>query len=187
MEELKVILVGLGGQGVLFSTRLLSHTAMAMGQSIMVSETHGMSQRGGSVVSHLRIGGSEAPLIRRGSADILIALEADEAVRNLTFLRADGIVFVNSQNGLRAEVTEHLDRLNIQVHSLPASQMAMDLGTAAVTNVILAGFAIAHPALPLPIDTLRETIKNITPRGQELNLQALELGYNYATAPSGKL
>ena len=79
--ELKLILVGLGGQGVVFLTRLLSKTALALGQPVMVSETHGMSQRGGSVISHLKIGGDEAPLIHRGAADALLALEADEAIR----------------------------------------------------------------------------------------------------------
>ena len=177
--ELKLILVGLGGQGVVFLTRLLSKTALALGQPVMVSETHGMSQRGGSVISHLKIGGSEAPLIRRGTADLLLALDPDEAVRNLPFLRRGGTVFVNSDNGLRSEVAEHLERLDIQVLTLPASQMAVKLGAAAVTNVILAGFATAHPALPLPVEKLRETVEAIAPRGRELNLQALDAGSNY--------
>lgn len=177
--ELKLILVGLGGQGVVFLTRLLSNTAMALGYSVMVSETHGMSQRGGSVISHLKIGGSQAPLIRRGTADLLLALDQDEAVRNLPFLRRGGIVFINSDNGLQPEIAEHLERLDIQILTLPASQMAVKLGTAAVTNVILAGFAIAHPTLPFPIETLRETVEAIAPRGRELNLQALEAGFNH--------
>ncbi|MDP7346053.1 MAG: 2-oxoacid:acceptor oxidoreductase family protein, partial [Anaerolineales bacterium] len=63
MSELKLIITGLGGQGVVFLTRLISNTAVALGQLVMVSETHGMSQRGGSVISHVKIGGSEAPLI----------------------------------------------------------------------------------------------------------------------------
>jgi len=177
MDELKLILVGLGGQGVVFFTRLLSHTAMALGYPVMVSETHGMSQRGGSVISHLKIGGSEAPLIRRGTADVLLAMEPDEAVRNLSFLRQGGTVFVNAQNGLRDELSEHLKRLNINVLSLPASRMAVELGSAAVANVILAGFAVAHPALPLSIETLREAVEAIAPRGRELNLRALQLGF----------
>ncbi|MDP7346499.1 MAG: 2-oxoacid:acceptor oxidoreductase family protein, partial [Anaerolineales bacterium] len=63
MRELKLIITGLGGQGVVFLTRMISNTAVALGQPVMVSETHGMSQRGGSVISHVKIGGSEAPLI----------------------------------------------------------------------------------------------------------------------------
>lgn len=179
MEELKLILVGLGGQGVVFLTRLLAQTAVTLGQPVMVSETHGMSQRGGSVISHLKIGGNEAPLIRRGAADVLLALEADEAVRNLPFLRRGGLAFVDAENGLRPEVAERLEQFNLQVFSLPASQMALKLGSPAVANVILAGFAAAHPALPLPFEVLRQTLETIAPHGRELNLRALEAGRSH--------
>ncbi|MCP4428330.1 MAG: indolepyruvate oxidoreductase [Chloroflexi bacterium] len=170
--ELKFILTGLGGQGVVFLTRLLSTTAVSLGHPIMVSETHGMSQRGGSVISHLKVSGSEAPLIRRGTADILIALEANEAVRNLAFLRRGGVAFVNAESRLPAELHEHLTRLEIQTHCLPASRLAVQLGSAAVANTIMAGFA--HP---FPIAALRQSVAEIASRRQELNLQALGLGY----------
>ncbi|MFQ5575715.1 MAG: indolepyruvate oxidoreductase subunit beta [Anaerolineae bacterium] len=183
MAELKIILVGLGGQGVVFFTRLLSQTAVSLDHPVMVSETHGMSQRGGSVISHLKIGGSEAPLIRRGTADLLLAMEPDEAVRSLPFLRRGGTVIVNAENGLRPEVAGHLARLNISVHAIPAGQMAMDMGTAAVANVILAGFAAARNTLPLPITALRTTLEEIAPRGKTLNLRALDAGYNYNRNP----
>ena len=175
--ELNLILAGLGGQGVIFMTRLLAQTWVALGHPVIVSETHGMSQRGGSVISHLRIGGSEAPLIQRGTADVLLALEADEAVRNLPFLRQGGHAFVNSENGLRPEVTGHLERLHIQLRSLPATSVAVEIGSAAIANVVLVGFAVAFPSVPLSIEALRETLGSITPRGRELNLRALEAGY----------
>lgn len=176
-EELRLILAGLGGQGVIFMTHLLAQTAMDQGHSVIVTETHGMSQRGGSVISHLRIGGSEAPLMRRGTADVLLGLEADEAVRNLSFLRRGGFAFVNSKDGLRPEVAEHLERLNIQVRSLPATSMAVEIGSAAVINVVLTGFAAAHPSMRLSIDALQDTLLAIAPHGRDLNLQALEAGY----------
>jgi indolepyruvate ferredoxin oxidoreductase beta subunit len=179
MDELKFILAGLGGQGVVFLTRLLAQTAVALGHAVMVSETHGMSQRGGSVISHLKIGGDEAPLIQRGTADVLLALEADEAVRNLPFLRRGGLAFVDAENGLRPEVAGRLEQFELQVLSLPASQMAVSLGAPAVANVILAGFAAAHPTLSLPFETLRQTLATIAPRGRELNLRALEVGHDY--------
>ena len=182
MQNLKLILVGLGGQGVVFFTRLLAQTAVSLGLPVMVSETHGMSQRGGAVISHLKIAGSEAPLIQRGTADVLLAMEINEAIRNLPFVRKGGTVVVNTQDKFQADLTEHLNRLNIQVFTLAASQMAMDLGTVAVANVILTGFAVAHSALPLPLKALEETIVTIAPKGQKLNLQALQLGFNAATA-----
>lgn len=180
--EQKLILAGLGGQGVVFLTRLLAQAAINMGQQVMVSETHGMSQRGGSVVSHLKIGSDQAPLIHRGTADALLALEADEAVRNLPFIRAGGLVIVNAEVGLRPEVAGPLEEMAVQVHSLPASRMAQDLGAVTVTNVILAGFAVAHPALPISLDALSEAVQTVARKGQELNLRALEAGYKAGQA-----
>ena len=180
--ERKLVLSGLGGQGVVFLTRLLAQTAVTLGHPVMVSETHGMSQRGGSVVSHLKIGSDQAPLIQPGTADILLALERDEAVRNLPFLRRGGAAFVNSEDGLRPEVEAHLQRLDIRVWCVPASQMAMDLGSAAVANVVLAGFAAAFPALAFPYQALRETVQRLAPRNRALNLQALEAGFRAGQA-----
>lgn len=170
--DLKLILTGLGGQGVVFLTRLLSHTAVLLGHPVMVSETHGMSQRGGSVISHLKVGGSEAPLIRRGTADMLLALEPSEAIRNLTFLGQGGAAFVNTENGLPLEVESQLKRRDITLHCLPASQIAIELGTAAIANSVMAGYA-----QPFPIDALRQAVLDVAPRGHELNLQALEAGF----------
>jgi indolepyruvate ferredoxin oxidoreductase, beta subunit len=130
-----------------------------------------MSQRGGSVISHLKIGGSQAPLIRRGTADMLVALEVNEAIRNLTFLRPGGAAFVNAEDGLPPQLTQHLERLEIQLFCLPAGKIATGLGSAAVTNAVMAGFS-----QPLPIEALRQTITEIAPRGRELNLAALEAG-----------
>lgn len=175
--ELKLILAGLGGQGIVFATRLLAQTAVAMGLSVMASEVHGMSQRGGSIVSHLRIGGCEAPLIRRGTADLLLAMEPNEAVRNLVFLRPGGIAFMDAAGGLQPEVGNHLERLGIRVLSLEASRMAVDLGSAKVANVALIGFAAAHPSVPLPVDVLRQTVTRLARRANDLNLRALEAGY----------
>lgn len=175
---LNLILAGLGGQGVIFITRLLARTAAAIGQPVIASEVHGMSQRGGSVISHLKIGGnSEAPLIRRGTADLLLALESDEALRNLLFLRRGGVAVVDAEQGPPPEVAEHLARLNIQVLSVPATRMAVGLGSAAVSNVVLVGFVAAHPFLAFSIEALKETLALVGHRGHELNQQALEAGY----------
>ncbi len=174
--EPKLILTGLGGQGVIFATRLLAHAAIGMGLEVIASETHGMSQRGGSVLSHLRIGGTEAPLIRRGTADILYALDAEEAVRSLPFLRPGGLVFANAAHGLMPEVGPTLDMLGIEVHCLDATSIAKELGAAPVANVVLAGFAAAHPAFPIPMDALRRSVETVAPKAGKLNLDALLAG-----------
>ena len=175
--NLKLIITGNGGQGIVFLTRLFSQTAVALGHSVMISETHGMSQRGGSVISHVKINGDEAPLVQRGTADCMIALDANEAVRNLALLRRGGIIFVNADNGLRPEVTPHLERLNIKVLSLPVVNLALEMGSASIANIIMAGFAIAHPAFDIPLDKMTATIEKTSKRNAELNLKALEMGY----------
>jgi len=175
--NIKLIITGNGGQGVVFLTRLFAHTAVALGHTVMVSETHGMSQRGGSVISHLKIDGDEAPLIQRGTADFMIALDANEAVRNLVLLRRAGIVFVNANDGLLPEVEPHLERLNIKVMSIPASNLALELGSASIANIIMAGFAVAHPAFDIPMEEMTATIEKVSKNNTELNLKALETGY----------
>ncbi len=175
--NLKLVVAGLGGQGVVFLTRLIARTALALDHHVMVSENHGMSQRGGSVVSHLKIGGDRSPLILRGTADVLFGLERDEAVRNLPVLRRRGIAFVNTADGLRPEVTAHLERLEIEIACLPASDMAVSLGSSAIANVVLMGLAAAHPDMPFPMDAIQGALAASASRGLEMNLQALEAGY----------
>ncbi|MCP5012677.1 MAG: indolepyruvate oxidoreductase [Aestuariibacter sp.] len=174
--EQKIIISGLGGQGVVFLTRLLTKTAVSLGQPALVSESHGMSRRGGAVISHLRIGGSEAPLIRRGTADLLIALEESEAISNFTFLRQGGVAFVNTPNSLPPKLMVQLNQLDITVHCLSASQIALDLGAVAITNVVMAGFA--HP---FPFQAMRDAIVALASRRADLNLQALDAGYKEST------
>jgi len=175
--ELKIVIAGIGGQGIVFLTRLISQTAVNLGHRVVVSETHGMSQRGGAVFSHLKINGSDAPLIQRGSADLMIALDANEALQNMDYMRRGGTVFVNSNDGLRPEIAPHLERLNIRVASLPASAIAVELGSAAATNIVMAGFVAAYDELNLPLENMIETIKQAASKGAERNLKALEAGF----------
>ncbi len=178
--ETKIIICGLGGQGVVFLTRLLANTAIAAGHEVMVSETHGMSQRGGSVLSHLKINGNQAPLIQHGAADLLLALEVDEAARHLGYLRAGGTAFVDAERGLRPELDADIARLGLRVHCLPASKMAIALGAPAIANVILAGFAAAHPEMPLAYEALSHALEAGSGRHSDLNLAALEAGFRFS-------
>lgn len=175
----RIVICGLGGQGVVFLTRLLANTALTSGHAVMVSETHGMSQRGGSVLSHLKIDGNQAPLIQHGTADLLLALEVDEAARHLTYLRAGGVAIIDAKQGLRPELDADIARLNLRVHCLPASAMALELGTPAVANVILAGFTAAHAAMPFSFEDLRQSLLDSSGRNRELNLAALDAGFGF--------
>ena len=176
-NERKVIITGIGGQGIVFLTRLLSQTALELGQGVVVSETHGMSQRGGSVISHLKIHGSDAPLIQRGSADVMIALDAGEATQNLDFMRRGGAVFVNSAEGLHASLAPHLERLDIRVLNYPATAVAVELGSPAAANIVMAGFVAAFSVLGLPYEDMIQTLKQISKKGSENNLRAIHAGF----------
>jgi indolepyruvate ferredoxin oxidoreductase beta subunit len=173
----KLVLAGVGGQGVLFVTRLLSETAQALGIDFISSEIHGMSQRGGSVVSHFKIGPSESPLVRQGSADLLLALTLDEGYRNLRFLRSGGSWVVNCPNPeqLDGGIRAYLQQQGVSIHALDADGLARE--SPRVANVALVGFATGCGALHLPSASLRATLRSISPapfRG--LNLAALQLG-----------
>ena len=175
--ELKLVLVGIGGQGIIYATKVLSQAAISQGARVMASENHGMSQRGGSVMAHIKMGGSEAPLIRRGTADALIGFDRVETLRNLLYVRAGGAVFVNSANGLDPVVETRLKELEISVLEIGADAIARELGSSAVTNLIVLGFAAAHPNLGLSVDELKESVRALGPaRAVELNLKALEAG-----------
>jgi indolepyruvate ferredoxin oxidoreductase beta subunit len=175
--ERKLIIAGIGGQGVIFVTKVLSQAALARGEQVMASENHGMSQRGGSVMAYVKIGGSEAPLIRRGTADALLAFDRVEALRNLPFMRSGGVVCVNSPNGLEPTVMPRLNELGIAVHTLNADAGAKELGVPAAANLVVLGFAAAHEALCLTLADLRGAVQALGPvKAVEMNLKALALG-----------
>ena len=180
--ERKLIIAGIGGQGVIYATKVLAQAAMMRGERVMASENHGMSQRGGSVMSYVKIGGSDAPLIRRGTADALIAFDRVEAIRNLSFLRAGGSVFVNGADGLEPAVMARLNELRIGVHVIGADARAKELGSSAVANLVVVGYAAAHDGLGLTLGDLKEAVQALGPaRAVALNLNALETGAGLAS------
>jgi len=177
--DLKLILSGIGGQGVLFATSVFSETALALGYDVLGSETHGMSQRGGSVISHLKIGAYESPLVRQGTADVLMAFDEEEAYRTLAFLKRGGLCFVNSAVGdfWDEGVKGYLTKTGIVAHSYPADEVALSMGSARSANLVLIGSALSVTGLPFEAEQIRGTIERISPpRFRELNLGAFEAG-----------
>jgi indolepyruvate ferredoxin oxidoreductase beta subunit len=174
---IKLVIAGIGGQGVVFATKVLSQAGMQRGEAVLASENHGMSQRGGSVTSHIRIGVGDAPLIRRGSADALIGLDRTEAMRNLTFVRPGGTVFVNSPDGLDVSLAPRLAELGITVHAIDASHHAAAINAPASANLVLLGFAGAHPDFGIDVSALEGAVRALGPAAAlEQNLQALATG-----------
>jgi len=180
MKKLNFILSGLGGQGILFMTKLLAQTALNRGLKIMAAETHGMAQRGGSVVSHLRIGDVAGSLVRAGSAHILLALDENEAYRSLPFLTRGGRLYVNAPVGVsvRKEVWPYLERMEMTCRFFPASETARELGSPMAANLALLGFFAAFQNGPLPGHEIRQTIEQASPdRFREINLKVFNRGF----------
>ncbi|MFQ6014254.1 MAG: indolepyruvate oxidoreductase subunit beta [Anaerolineae bacterium] len=178
--NVQLILAGVGGQGILFATRIFSETALAQGFPVIGSETHGMSQRGGSVISHLKIGHYQSPLVRQGTADFVFAFDPAEAYRTLAFLKRGGVCFVNASPSRfpEASIKARLEEREIEVWVINADQIALSLDSPPSANVALIGFALSHPAVPFPYEGIKETILRASgERFKEANLKALEAGY----------
>lgn len=174
-----MILCGLGGQGILFMTRVLAQAALDKGFNVLGAETHGMAQRGGSVVSHLRIGDVESSLVKTGSAHFLLALQESEGYRNLPFISRGAKIYVNanSQHFPRKEVKGFLDKREIIYRSVPAGKIALELDAPLCTNLALIGYFSAFGEGPASEKELRETIKNISlDRFREINLKVFQAG-----------
>ena len=189
-----VILCGVGGQGTVLASKLISYAAMAKGEAVRSAETIGMAQRGGSVTSHIRIGEEAfSPLIPKRKADVMIAFEPAEAVRNLDYLKTEGVVVVSKKAvkpvtaSLSSKVydgQDMLDYLEKKVKRLvivDGQQIMEELGSAKVLNVVLLGAAIGCHEVDISIEEIRQAIKEKVPeRFYELNLRALEAGYGLA-------
>jgi len=161
----QILICGIGGQGVLFLTRLLGEATLAMNEPFISSETHGMAVRGGSVASHIKIGDFNSPLIRSGQADFLFALSENEMDANEHYLRNQGISFINST---RTNNENHCD----------ATGLALKAGSIKASNLSLLGYALSRDVFPLSYGTIKNALKKISPGNFiSINLKALELGY----------
>lgn len=194
-----VLLTGVGGQGTVLAAKVLAQAAQAKGWQVRTAETIGMAQRGGSVVSHVRMGdnGEEviAPLVSKGTADMIIAFEPAEAARVLPYLAPDGVMVsattsiqpitaaLSTEPYLAEATIASLDeRLNERA-AAPARFVLVDdeavlsqVGNRKALNTVLLAFALKTGHLPLSLDDLRDAIRAcVKPRFVELNLAAIDL------------
>ena len=132
----QIVISGVGGQGVLFATRLLAEAAIMKGISVFTSETHGMAQRGGTVLSHLKVGNFSSPLIRPGNANGLLALKADSLARHGYFLKPGAWAAVNS----REDVVVGPE---FSAYTIDADNLSQRIHHPKSVNLILLGFAVA--------------------------------------------
>jgi indolepyruvate ferredoxin oxidoreductase, beta subunit len=186
-KTLNISLVGVGGQGTLLASEILCQVALLSGKDVKKSEVHGMAQRGGSVVSQVRIGDKvHSPLIALGETDILIAFEKLEALRHAHFLAADGVAMVNDQeirpvtvSSGQAAWPEDLDGMLRstfpKLELIPALKMARELGNVRTMNVVMIGALSNYTEIEDAV--WQESIKSLVkPQFVELNLKAFEAG-----------
>ena len=133
----QVVLSGVGGQGILFLSRLLAEAAIAGGFPVLTSETHGMAQRGGVVVSHLKVGGFDSPLVRTGRADLLLVLKEENVALHREFLADGGTLVVNAPVPTDAGP-------RVRVHAVDADALALSAGAPHAVNLVLLGFALTR-------------------------------------------
>lgn len=179
-RPVNIVLGGLGGQGILFMTKVFAEAGLRKGYRVLGAETHGMAQRGGSVVSHLRFGEVEGSLVEVGTAHFLLALEENEAFRNLPFLAPGGTLYVNSSDPAfpRKEVREYLEKTHIRPHPLDARRVAFALGAPMALNLALVGSFAAHEKEPFAAEDLRTTLAAISPeRLRDVNLAVFDAGF----------
>lgn len=184
-----VMIVGVGGQGSLLASKLLGRLLVDEGYDVKVSEVHGMSQRGGSVVTYVRYGDKVySPIITEGEADIIISFEKLEAARYAKYLKADGTIVVNTQQidpmpviiGAAEYPTDVLSELSakgLKVEALDALSLAVKAGSPKAVNIVLMGKAAEK--FGIPKEKWIAAIENtVAPKFVEMNKVAFELGCN---------
>ena len=189
MKTTSVMIVGVGGQGSLLASKLLGRLLVDEGLDVKVSEVHGMSQRGGSVVTYVRFGEKVySPIITQGEADIIISFEKLEAARYASFLKKGGKIVVNTQQidpmpviiGA-AEYPENclteLKDKNVDIDELDALSLAEQAGSSKAVNIVLMGKAAKYFGIPYEkwIKAIENTVKE---KFVEMNKKAFDLGYN---------
>ena len=182
-----IMIVGVGGQGTLLTSRILGGITVAAGYDVKLSEVHGMAQRGGSVVTFVRYGEKVAePIVEEGQADVLIAFEKLEAMRYAHFLKKDGAIVVNDHRidpitvvtgaaQYPENIIENLEN-EYNVYKVNAMDEALKLGNSKVFNIIVLGVAAKHMDFSKE-DWLSVIEKTVPAKTVEINKKAFLLGY----------
>lgn len=186
-----IVIVGVGGQGTLLASKILGQLAMNNGYDVRVSEVHGMSQRGGSVVTYVRISNDQplySSIVEQGQADIVLAFENLEALRALPYLKPEGTIVINTQEILPMPVitgavkypTDCLERVEAAAKAIEinAVEIAHECGTYRAANVVLMG--VVAKKLPFSAEEWHKAIEQcVKPKFLEINLKAFDRGYSF--------
>ena len=186
---MNVMIVGVGGQGTLLTSRIIGKAALSLGYDVKISEVHGMAQRGGSVVTFVRYGEKvNEPVVEEGVADVIIAFERLEALRYAHFLKKGGVIVVNDcridpmtvVTGAMQYPENIIENLKSQyeIYAIDGQQIAKEIGNSKVLNSVVLGYAAKH--LGMDKDSIIKTLEQtVPPKTIELNLKAFLKGYEY--------
>lgn len=191
--QFNIVIVGTGGQGLITLLQIIAEAALDSGFDVKTSELHGLSQRGGSVEVHIRFGQKiYSPMVTQGKADLIIALEAQEALKaayfagpKTTFLIAEHIIPIPLQKPLTKEqVSNLLKKISKKIRVVPAAQICQEkLGTSVVAGIYLISLASFNNLIPLKPASILKAIKQVIPRQYlELNKKTFELAKKNAPA-----
>jgi indolepyruvate ferredoxin oxidoreductase beta subunit len=192
-ESYNLIITGVGGQGNVLSSQLIGQALVSKGYFVTIGETYGASQRGGSVMSHIRISSRKqlSPLIPKGKADVVVALEPVEGLRVLTLYGNPATISLANTRPIypvdvtsgqekypeNEEIEKALASLSRKIYSVPATEKAMQMGSPILGNMILIGALLELNLLPLSTGEFQETLANhFDEKKLKINLQALEEG-----------
>ena len=187
MATRNIMIVGVGGQGTLLTSRILGGLALEAGFDVKLSEVHGMAQRGGSVVTYVRYGEQVAePIVEEGCADVIIAFERLEALRYAHFLKKGGVLIVNDQRidpmpvvigaaQYPENILENLSK-DFTVYSVDAMEEAKKLGNTKTFNIIVLGVAAQHMEFEKE-QWMKVIERTVPPKTVDLNKKAFEAGY----------
>ncbi|MBQ1994219.1 MAG: indolepyruvate oxidoreductase subunit beta [Lachnospiraceae bacterium] len=182
-----IMIVGVGGQGSLLASKLLGHLLLSEGYDVKVSEVHGMSQRGGSVVTYVRFGEKVySPIIDKGEADIIVSFEKLEAARYLEYLKPEGRIIVNTQEidpmpvitgamSYPADLINKLEAKGAKVDAMDCLTLANEAGSSKAVNIVLMGRVSKY--FDIPVEKWQKAIEECVPaKFLELNQKAFLLG-----------
>lgn len=192
MESYNIYICGVGGQGIIKTSIVIGEAAMKMGESVVMSEIHGMAQRGGVVSTELKIGDARSPLIEMGEADLILAFEPLEALRSIHKLNDEGCVVtnitpikpfninVNEKSYPEIEsILEELESKSHKLYALNALDIAKEAGHILSLNMVMLGGAAAVTNFPLGKNLLKESMRdNLPQRSLEINFRAFNKGYD---------
>lgn len=183
-----ILIVGVGGQGTLLTSRILAQVAVDLGYDVKVSEIHGMAQRGGSVVSQVRYGEKiYSPIISKGDADIILAFEKLEAARWLDYLKPDGMIIINDDRvdplpvmsgklKYPEDIDQRIGQMVEKTMVVDASSIAIECGNVRAANVVLVGILAA--AIGIPEAEVEKAIHAIVPpKALDINVKAFKQGH----------